>query len=50
MIDKLNERMQKLINDQRKKGQENDELRQELGKIDQLKEKINGLMRLYNDL
>lgn len=50
MIDKMDERMKKLVNDQHKKTLEIDELRQELGKIDQLKDKINSVIRLYNEL
>ena len=50
IIDKMDERIKKITNDQHKKTIEIDELRQELSKIDQLKEKTNSIMRLYNDL
>ena len=50
IIDKMDERIKKLTSDQHKKTIEIDELRQELSKIDQLKEKTNSVMRLYNDL
>ena len=50
IIDKMDERIKKLTHDHHKKTVETDELRQELSKIDQLKEKTNSIMRLYNDL
>ena len=46
----MDERIKKLTNDQHKKTIEIDELRQEISKIDQLKEKTNSIKRLYNDL
>ena len=48
MIDKMDERIKKLVNDQHKKTLEMDELRNDLSKVEQLKEKTNSLMRLYN--
>jgi chromosome segregation ATPase len=50
IIDKMDERIKKLVQDQHKKAIELDEQRQELSKIDQLKDKTNSLMRLYNEL
>ena len=41
MIDKMDERIKKLVSDQHKKTLEMDELRNELSKIEQLKEKTN---------
>lgn len=50
MIDKMDERIKKLVNDQHKKTVQIDQLRQELTKIDQLKDKANSIMKLYNEL
>jgi hypothetical protein len=50
IIDKMDERIKKLTHDSHRKGAQIDEMQGELGKVEQLKEKTNSLMRLYNDL
>ena len=50
MIDKMDERIKKLVNDQHKKTLEMDELREELSRIDQLKDKTNSIIRLFHEL
>ena len=50
IIDKMDERIKKLTQDNQKKTAQADELQAELKKLDQLKEKTNSLMRMYSDL
>ncbi len=50
IIDKMDERIKKLTHENNKRNAQIDELQAELGKVDQLKDKANSLMRLYNDL
>jgi len=50
IIDKMEEKIKKLNHDNHKKTSLVDELQAELNKMDQLKEKANSVMRLYNDL
>ena len=50
IIDKMDERIKKLTFDNNKKNAQLDALQGELGRLDQLKEKTNSVMRLYSDL
>lgn len=50
IIDKMEDRIKKITHDNQKKNAQIDELQSELTRLDQLKEKTNLVMRMYNDL
>lgn len=46
----MDDRIKKLTHDNSKKNSQIDQLKSELSKFDTLKEKVNTVMGLYNDL